>query len=348
MAKQISFGNKRHAYVMSIFIGVVFFSLYACDVFDKEDKYNYPELSNIKTIQNNSDQDLLLRYWNVTPRQVYKLSYDSIFTDEQLDQVVEFLIPPKQTRQIFEFIEIRYVEDAGPCLIQAENAALTIKYGRVNKLVKEEQNWEPVIDEDREDGGGVMNCYFTIDNDDLYLWNFNNIIAGSMEDCNYNLVDDRISSSSGYDIPSNSETKSYDIDSDGLTDIEFFSFGGGGQGSYLKICKLIPSPHCKVFVEDQEDTYANILRTPLKMYENDVIDGSLEFSYDPEGFVLSLISPDLFTHPDSIRKLEGWNNTIDGYVAIELLSDIDTLYSWIRIDVLNYSTVLIQDYAVRK
>ena len=76
---------------------------------------------------------------------------------------------------------------------------------------------------------------------------------------------------------------------------------------------------------------------------------SLKREIESEGVKITMVAtyPD-FTHPDSIAKFEAWNNTTDGYVAIQLLSDTDTLYSWIRIDVTEYSTVLIKDYAVRK
>jgi len=330
---------------LHIIFAIALVGLNSCDSFLNNNNETYPSLIRNRIIQNESDQDLLLRFVDVSPREIYKLIYDTLYRDDQLGEIVEIKISANSDRTIYSFSEIGFASSVNSCIIEAEQTEIKGKFASVNKSITEEGNWEKSIDKEYNDGGGIVNCYFKIDNKHIDERVFHHIVAGDRSDSYYYEVWDTLSASGGIDIPNNGERLNIDIDLDGYSDIQFEAYGGGGQGYYIHGSEVITSPNCNILIDTFYSTDGRIMLAPEKTPLNDTIDNRLVFTTDAEVYVLSYLSFSMMGPPTS---LEAWNNVYDNYLGLQLISNRDTLYSWIRIDVTNYSTIVVKDYAIRK
>ncbi len=131
----------------------------------------------------------------------------------------------------------------------------------------------------------------------------------------------------------------YDIDKDGLNDIEFYAWEKGGNGYYSTAITLNSLDNSEV-IQDSVDQF---LESPSIINSGDTISKeSLFYIADKSVFYSSG-----FSISSGSSWYQPWENAIDKYVALRLFNSSDTLYAWIRIDVLSYGVITIKDYACR-
>ena len=180
--------------------------------------------------------------------------------------------------------------------------------------------------------------------------NYYNIIASDQSEyVSYFDIEDTTIQAEGY---SSSHTDEYsiqlDLNKDGQLDYKFIVSSKGGNGGYSISTEVMPLNQNQIAIDTFYVLFDRKILCPKILEAGDTINDNLNFQSLDNYYKLSY-----FTHlvsDDWEDYVEGfWNGETNKYVGIKFIStQQDTLFGWIRIDVVDYSKLTIKDYAFRK
>jgi len=126
----------------------------------------------------------------------------------------------------------------------------------------------------------------------------------------------------------------FDINRDGKNDFTLTVRSYGGQSYYRRFSYIKCFNNCEIIMSSE---YPKIIEL------NDTISNDLNFQFKD-----SCILCYKYWTQGVIDSDDFWNDKTDKYIGYRIMDNVDTLYGWIRLDIIYHATMTIKDYAYRE